>query len=72
MAAGTLTEQYTLLPDGSLCVHAEAHVGQQQAAADSIYTRSKGSRDALLSESRRRNGSFNDVLQRQQQQGLGL
>jgi hypothetical protein len=70
--AGSLTEQYVLLPDGSLKVHAETAVGQKFAAADTIYQRTQESRDALLANSRQRHGSVNDVMRRQEQQGLKM
>ncbi|KAF6252276.1 hypothetical protein COO60DRAFT_1554152 [Scenedesmus sp. NREL 46B-D3] len=65
---GSLTELYSLLPDGCLAVAAETRVGPQQAKAVTVYRRSAGSRDALLADSRRRNGSMADVLRKQQDQ----
>eukprot|EP00775_Hariotina_reticulata_P009317 gene9316-9482_t len=70
--AGSLTEQYTLLPDGSLKVHAETAVGQKFAAADTVYRRSGVSRDVLLANSRQRHGSVNDVIRQQKEQGLKM
>jgi hypothetical protein len=71
-AAGTLTELYSLLPDGCLAVTAETRVGSRQARAVTVYRRSAGSREALLADSRRRNGSVANVLRKQQDQGLSM
>jgi sugar (pentulose or hexulose) kinase len=69
-AAGSLSELYSLLPDGCLAVTAETRVGAKQASSVTVYRRSAGSREALLADSRRRNGSVADVLCKQQDQGL--
>ncbi|KAI8476594.1 MAG: hypothetical protein J3K34DRAFT_516468 [Monoraphidium minutum] len=46
--AGSLVEEYALLPDGALRVRAAATIGSASAAADSVYARSAQSRDQLL------------------------
>eukprot|EP00879_Flechtneria_rotunda_P006527 GHRR01006860.1.p1 GENE.GHRR01006860.1~~GHRR01006860.1.p1 ORF type:complete len:354 (+),score=133.89 GHRR01006860.1:626-1687(+) len=62
---GSLSEQYSLEPDGCLRVYAETRVGERLVASHTIYKRSKGSKEALLADSQKRNGSFTDVMRRQ-------
>lgn len=70
--AGTLTEKYTLLEDGCLCVEADTRVGDKAANSKTVYRRSSGSRDQLLSDSKRRNPSVAAVLQQQRDSGLDV
>jgi hypothetical protein len=70
--AGSLTEKYSLLPDGCLCVEAYTQVGDKAASSTTVYRRSSGSKEQLLAESKQRNPSVAAVLQEQKQQGLDV
>lgn len=48
--AGGLVEEYTLLPDGALRVRATTTVGGRSVTADTVYLRTRMSRDQLLQE----------------------
>lgn len=61
-----------VLPDGALSVRAEARTTRGSAAAESVYARTSSSRDALLADSRARNGGVADVLRRQREAGLSV
>lgn len=70
--AGELTEKYTFLEDGCLCVEAKTRVGNQSATSTTVYRRSSGSRDEMLNASKQKNPSVAAVLQQQKQQGLDV
>lgn len=70
--AGTLTERYTLLEDGCMCVEADTRVGDKAAHSKTVYRRTSGSRDELLNDSKRRNPSVAAVLQQQRHEGLDV
>jgi hypothetical protein len=67
-----MVERYSLLPDGCLCVAAETRVGDKAASSTTVYTRSQGSREQLLADSKQRNPSVAAVVQRQRDQGLRM
>jgi hypothetical protein len=70
--AGSLTEKYTLEEDGCLCVEADTRVGDKAANSKTVYRRTSGSRDELLSDSKKKNPSVAAVLQQQRQEGLDV
>jgi hypothetical protein len=72
LCAGTLTERYTLLDDGCMCVEADTRVGDKAANSKTVYQRTSSSRDEVLSQSKQRNPSVGAVLQKQRQEGLDV
>jgi hypothetical protein len=70
LITGTLTERYTLLEDGCMCVEADTRVGAKAANSKTVYQRTSSSRDEVLSQSKQRNPSVGAVLQKQRQEGL--
>lgn len=61
-----------MLQDGYMSVEAVTRVGDKSATSKTVYKRSAGSRDELLSDSQKRNPSVAAVLQQQKQQGLDV
>lgn len=66
--AGSMQEVYTLQEDGSMHVRSTVTVEQASAIAEQVYVRSARSKEELLKQSQRQNGSMQEVMTRQQQQ----